>query len=109
MPRKAEPSFELKTIIWDISAKAGKGNVSAIRRQLDYELEKRRKEGNFSEDIPDNRTISRIINEDINELYPEVVVSKLEPHVWHLRNDYESIKRLAERTSQTSQKENLEL
>lgn len=102
MPRKAEPSFELKKIIWDV-ASVSTDNLKSIMRQLDYELEKRRKEGEFFEDIPEERTVKRIIEEDINKLEPEVVVSKLEPNVWHLRNDYEAIKQLAERISKTPQ------
>jgi len=103
MPRKPEPSWELKKVIWDVAATVGTDNLQSILRQLDYELEKRRKEGEFFEDIPEERTIKRIIEKDINKLEPEVVVSKLESHIWHLRNDYEAIKQLAERISQTPQ------
>ena len=108
MPRKPEPSFELKLIIWDVAATVGKDKPTDIQRQLDYELEKRRKEGNFFEDAPDVRTISRIV-EEINGLPPEVVVSKLEPHVWYLRNDYEAIKQLAQGSGQTSEQSKLDL
>jgi len=98
MPRKREPSWELKTIIWDIAATAGSNNIEAILRQLDYELERHRKDKDeyFSEDTPDRRTIKRIIENDINALTPEVVISKLPQHVWHLRNDYTDIKQLSE-------------
>ncbi len=98
MPRKAEPSFELKLIIWDVAVTVGTNNLQAIVRQLDYELEKRRKseEEYFFEDTPDERTIRRIIEKDINALMPEVVISKLPQQVWHLRNDYTDIKQLSE-------------
>jgi len=39
-----------------------------------------------------SRNIRRTIEQDINELRPEVVVNKLPSHVWRLRNDYEAIK-----------------
>jgi len=102
MPRKAAPTWELQKIIWDIAATIGTDNLQSIMRQLDYELEKRRKEGDFFENIPEERTIKRIINEGINRLSPEVVVSKLPRHVWSLRNDYEAIKNLAKKDNQTS-------
>jgi len=95
MPRKPEPSFELKKIIWGIAVKVGKEKHTDILRQLDYELEKRRKEdASFYEDTPDIRTISRIVKE-INKLEPEVIVASLPPHVWKLRDDYENINQLA--------------
>lgn len=101
MPRKREPSWDLKLIIWDIAARLGTDNLQAIIRQLDQELEKSRKEGDLFEDIPEERTIKRIINEGINRLPPEVVVSKLPQHVWSLRNDHEAIKKLAKKDVQT--------
>ena len=95
MSKKAKPSFELRTIIWDIAATVGKDNPTDIQRQLDIELEKRRKAGTIFDDAPDVRTISRIVKE-INKLDREVVVAKLPPHVWKLRDDYEVVKRLAD-------------
>ncbi len=99
MPRKAEPSFRLKQIIWDLAATTGAENLAALVRDLDYALERLRKnkDEDFAEDMPDVRTVRRIIELDINRLLPEVVVSKLPPHVWHLRHDYEKINELAER------------
>lgn len=99
MPRKREASFELKTIIWDKAATIGK-KPEVILRELDYELERLRKEGDFYEDSPDVRTIKRIIERDINELSPEVVIVKLPSYMWHLRDDYEDIKSLADGTAQ---------
>ena len=98
MPRKSEPSLRLKQIIWDLAAATGTENLAALQKDLDYALEKLRKDekGNFSEDTPDVRTIRRIIKVDIQSLEPEVVVTKLPRHVWHLRSDYEAIKQLAE-------------
>lgn len=98
MPRKSEPSWRLKQIIWDLAAATGTENLAALQKDLDYALEKLRKDekGNFSEDTPDVRTIRRIIKVDIQSLEPEVVVTKLPRHVWHLRSDYEAIKQLAE-------------
>lgn len=95
MPRKAEPSFELKIIVWDLAANASPINYEAIRRQVDNEIRRLSRQEDFCEDTPDVRTIKRIIEEDMNKLAPEVVVSKLPSHVWHLRKDYESIKQLS--------------
>jgi hypothetical protein len=105
MPRIREPTFRLKTIIWDVAAKTGKSKLQAIQRQLDYELEKLRTEGEISEDTPDIRTIRRIIEKDINNLTLEVVVSRLPEHVWCLRADYETLKQLAEKTDQALTRE----
>jgi len=99
MPRRKEPTFELKTIIWNVASKVGKDNLQAIQRQVDYEIGKRRleesKEVEIFEDTPDTRTIKRIINEDINELPPEVVVSELPRHIWRLRDDCETLTEFA--------------
>lgn len=95
MPRKAETSFELKTLIWDKAATIG-NRPEVILRELENELRRLRKERDFYEEAPDVRTIKRIIEKDINQLEPEVVIAKLPPHVWHLRDDYEAIKSLAE-------------
>ena len=75
----------------------GAKNLSAVYRDLDYKLERlRRNRGeDFFEDTPDIRTVQRIIKSDINRLAPEVVVAKLPSHVWRLRHDYEEIKQLA--------------
>jgi hypothetical protein len=103
MPRKPEPSFRIKEIIWDLAATTGAENLSALYRDLDYKLERLRqsKDEDFYEDTPDIRTIQRIIEVDINRLAPEVVVTKLPPHVWRLRRDYEEIKQLAKEYSAT--------
>jgi len=97
MPRKPEPSFRVKEIIWDLAATAGTKNLSALYKDLDYKLERLRQseDEGFFEDTPDIRTIQRIIEVDINRLVPEVVITKLPSHVWHLRHDYEDIKQLA--------------
>lgn len=102
MPRKREASFKLKTLIWDKAATIGK-KPEVILRELDNELEKLRKEMGIYEDLPDARTVKRIIEIDINMLSPEVVIAKLPPHVWHLRDDYELIESLAGRTIQDPQ------
>jgi len=99
VPRKPETSFELKALIWEKAATTGK-KPEVILRELDYELEILRKEGKFHEDTPDVRTIKRIIERDINLLSPEVVIAKLPPYMWHLRDDYEAIKSLTDRTTQ---------
>jgi len=103
MPRKPEPSFSLKLIIWDIAASAATDNFAAIYREIDHGLEKLRKKGELYEDMPDIRTVRRIIELDINHVPPEVVVAKLPQHVWHLRNDYEAISQLAEKSMKTEQ------
>ncbi|MFC1938180.1 hypothetical protein ACFLVS_05340 [Chloroflexota bacterium] len=101
MPRKKEPSFKVKTIIWDKAVTTGK-KPEVILRELENELRRLYKEEDFYEEAPEVRTIKRIIEEDINLLSPEVVIVKLPPHVWHLRNDYESIKSLAKNTLRKS-------
>ena len=98
MPRKKEPSFELKTLIWDKAVTIGK-KPEVILRELDTELQRLRKEDKFHEDTPDVRTIKRIIEEDINLLDSEVVITKLPRHIWHLRDDYEDIKSLVGKTA----------
>jgi len=95
MPRKPEPSFGLKLIIWDIAATTGTENFSAIYREVDQRLEELRREGKLFEDTPDQRKVHDIIELDIQRLTREVVVAKLPPHVWRLRHDYEEIKQLA--------------
>jgi len=101
VPRKKEPSFELKALIWDKAATIGM-RPEVILRELNNDLWRLCKEEDFYEDIPDVRTIKRIIEKDINLLSPEVVIAKLPPHVWHLRDDYEDIKSLADKTTQES-------
>lgn len=96
MPRKPEPSFRLKQIIWDIAASDATDNLSAIYREVDYRLEKLREEDKLFEDVPEERKVRDIIRLDIQRLHPEVVVAKLPKHVWRLRNDYEAIEQLAE-------------
>jgi len=101
VPRKKEPSFTLKTLIWDKAATIGM-RPEVILRELNNDLWRLCKEEDFYEDIPDVRTIKRIIEKDINLLSPEVVIAKLPPHVWHLRDDYEAIKSLVENTTRKS-------
>ena len=97
MPRKPETSFELKTLIWDKAATIG-NRPEVILRELENELRRLRKERDFYEDTPDVRTIKRIIEKDINNLSPEVVIAKLPPYIWYLRDDYEDIKSRADKT-----------
>lgn len=94
MSKKAQPSFELKKIIWDIAATVGKNKPTEIQRQLDYELEKRRRDGNFFEEAPGLATIPRIVKE-INKLEPDIVLTKLPSSIWKLRDDFEALKQLA--------------
>jgi hypothetical protein len=103
MPKRIEPSFELKKIVWDAAAKQGKKiNYSAIQRQLDCDLERMRRnpEANLTDDTPDTRTIKRII-EDIDKL-PQEVVLTLPKHMWTLRPDYQELKRMSERLAVVS-------
>ena len=101
MPRKPETSFELKTLIWDKAATIG-NRPEVILRELENELRRLRKERDFYEEAPDVRTIKRIIEKDINLLSPEVVIAKLPQHIWHLRDDYEAIMSLVDKTVQES-------
>lgn len=88
--------FELKILIWEKAATIGK-KPEVIQRELDKELKGVYPDEDFYEHIPDVRTIKRII-EDINRLFPDVVIAKLPPHLWHLRDDYEAIRSLADKT-----------
>lgn len=106
MPRKPEPTFDLKLIIWETAAlvgrdkytqiqnKLGDDEYAQIKNKLDYELERKREDLEIFQDTPDIRTIKKIMKE-INDLDPEVVVLKLPPHLWHLRDDHESLNELA--------------
>ncbi len=97
MTRKPEPSFSLKQATWDIAATVGMENFSAVYRDIEHKIRQLHKNDELvGEEIPDVRTVRRIIELDIQRLPQEVVVSKLPPHVWHLRNDYEKIKILAD-------------
>lgn len=99
MPRGKDPSFELKKLIWEAAAQLGKGNIAAIRRQVDVKLSQRRRSGEVSPDdeTPEERTIQRIIQE-LDELPPEVVLD-LPTSIWTLRADYEELKRIDERAT----------
>ena len=101
MPRRAEVSFEMKILIWDKAATIG-NRPEVILRELENELRRLRKERDFYEEAPDVRTIKRIIERDINLLPTEIVIAKLPPHVWHLRDDHEIIKSLADTTARKS-------
>jgi len=95
MPRKIDPSFHTKQIIWDIAATVGTNNWTATYREINRTLEELRNKGELLEDIPDARKVHDIVESDIQLLPPEIVISKLPPHVWRLRHDYENIKQLA--------------
>jgi len=97
MPRRPEPSFEVKKVIWDVAATVGQEKYGLIRRDVDIELGKRRRDLTLFEETPDVRTIKRIITQDINGVPPEKVISGLPRHVWALRHDYEDLKSLRER------------
>ena len=85
MPRKREPSFSLKQIIWDVAATISRDNYSAIRREVDEKLRQLHKNEELYEDeTPDIRVLQRIVDLDIQRLPREVVVSKLPRHVWLL-------------------------
>ncbi len=101
MPRRHEVSFELKLIIWDKASTTGK-KPEVIQRELDDELRRLRKAEYLFEEVPDVRTIKRIIEKDINGLNPEVVLAKLPRYVWHLRNDCKAVEALAETTLRKS-------
>ncbi len=107
MARKAEPSLELKTIIWDIAVRIGKTKLQAIQKQVDYEIEKRRKSNDVEifEDTPDTRTIKRIVNDDINEIPIEAVISTMPRHLWLLRNDYQELIKLESEQAQSNNQE----
>jgi len=93
MPRKPEPPWPVIKKTLELAVLHGKGNLTAIRRSLDIELEKiREEEGIATGDTPDERTIRWIVNDYINELPREAVREQLPPSVWTLRKDYEEFK-----------------
>lgn len=96
MPRKPESSNKVKEIIWDMAGTSGTDNWSAFCRDVHKKLGELQDKGELSEDLPDDRKIRNIVELDIQRLHPEAVMAKLPRHVWPLRNDYESIKQLAE-------------
>lgn len=99
MPRKPDLSFAMKQLIWDAAASLGKDRTSAICREVGYQIRALRTADQHLEDAtPDSRTVRRVIDEGIQKLPADVVVAKLPPHTWCLREDYEAIKELAENT-----------
>jgi hypothetical protein len=85
MPRNPDPSWDLKCIIWDLSAKLGKEKYAAIQRTLDRLYGR----GELQEDVPDWRTIKGVIAE--LQSLPIPVLRTLEEHLWLLREDYEGV------------------
>ena len=104
MPRKPEPSFTLKQIIWDMAGTIGTDNWSALYREVNRKLEELRDRGELLEDVPEERKVRDIIELDIQRVAREVVMAKLPRHTWHLRNDYEAIERVAESVKIQQQK-----
>ena len=99
----------MKKIIWTIAAKVGKDKMAAIQKQLEYDLEKRRKGLKLHEDTPDARTISKILKE-LDRLDVDVLKADLPPYVWKLRSDYETIvKSEAEQRLESAKKLKLEV
>ena len=103
MPRKPKPSLQMIKQILEFAAALGKDNLAGIQRTLDNYLKTLAVEERPMEMAPDTRTIRRILNDFLNQMSQEAVLENLPPSVWHLRNDYENIKKLAERTSQIVQ------
>jgi len=103
MPRKAEPTWELKKIVWEIAGRIGTNNLVAVQKQVDYEIAKRHrpesKEIEIFEDTPDTRKIKKIIEEDINSVPQKSLISELPSYIWTLRKDYDDILRLSEQSS----------
>lgn len=95
MPRGPDPSWAMKTAIWDLVSKLGP-KPEAILRDLeklsypDMPLE--------SESLPSPRTVTKIIN----ELQPLglKVLATLPPHIWEMRKDYKEIQPELERLAQ---------
>lgn len=89
----------MKLLIWDTAATVGRNNLAAVCREIDHQVWRANEEDEVAlGSIPNQRIVRRIIDQDIQELSPDVVVKKLPPHTWCLRNDYEAIKQLAEDT-----------
>jgi len=96
MPRKSEPSFPLKMIIWKVAATRWTGKWSApMYRDINLKLEQLQNDGELREDIPQERKVRKIVEEDIQRLSPEAVVDTLPRRVWRLRDDFEKIQQLA--------------
>ncbi|MDD4985555.1 MAG: hypothetical protein PHQ43_07165 [Dehalococcoidales bacterium] len=92
MAKKTELSFDIKLIIWDAAVSSAPRNWESISRSV----ERKMSDSDCHEDVPDTRTIRRIVEKDINDLSEEVVIGKLPRHIWPLRKDYEGIKKTAE-------------
>jgi hypothetical protein len=88
MPRSPALSWDMKCTIWDLAAKLGKDEYAAIQRSLDRLWEP----GELLEDVPDQRTIKRIIAQLQSLSIP--VLKTLGEHIWTLRDDHEEIKGL---------------
>ena len=87
MPRGREPSWAMKTAIWDLASKEGP-KLEAILRDLEHFC--RHDMPLEGEIVPDSRTVKAVIKE-LQELKVEVLAT-LPDRVWHLRNDYDDIK-----------------
>jgi hypothetical protein len=99
MPREPKPTWQVIEQILSFAASCGKENPAGIKRSL--ELWKM----GLPEDqqpfvmIPEERTISRIINKDLQELSREAVIEKLPRSVWNLRRDCDELQKLADSMS----------
>jgi hypothetical protein len=89
MPRKPEPSWEMKKQIIGFAAKEGQDNLSVIQRDIDRVIWKERSPKR--ESTPDIRTIKRIIKE-FQMLDREIVVREFPSYVWKMRDDFEEVK-----------------
>lgn len=103
MPRGAEPSWIMKTHIWDLASKQGV-KPEVITRDLDRLSD----EGGPLEGhpIPDSRTVKRVID-GIQALDIEILAT-LPRHLWTLRQDYIKIKEKLEKTITGDDKEAIE-
>lgn len=101
MPRKPDLSWQMKQTIWDLAAKLGEEELQAIQTSLDRIREK----DELKEDVPDTRTIKRIIGE--LQSLPIPVLKSLPEHIWLLRRDYKEIAQPKEQAPTKSEPDEL--
>lgn len=95
MPRGRDPSWAMKTAIWDLASKLGPKPEVILR---DLQRFCRRDMPLEGEILPDPRTITNTINK-LQTLSVKVLAT-LPPHVWEMRKDYKEIQPELERLVQ---------
>ena len=95
MPRGKEPSWAMKTAIWDLASKLGPKPEVILR---DLEKLCRHDKPLEGELPPDPRTVRRVI-EELQTLKADILAT-LPRRIWKLRRDYNAIRDELERGGQ---------